>query len=224
MNDDDDVLGIITLEDIVEEILQAEIIDETDVIIDNKYRQKRKRKMSRHELKSVETEYSNVSDKTLKVIAQHLRTDYPIFGNSYIEPRALEKMIRNNLKQVDLSREGLESRTHHNHRLNLYTSGVASRRFILLLEGHAVVEFESGMRFHVGSFEVFGTSILSAIEANTSLTRFKGSTRSLFTSDCPAQAVQFVPDFSLSITTSCKYLQITAGSYLAAIRASNIVR
>jgi hypothetical protein len=133
-------------------------------------------------------------------------------------------MIRNNLKQVDLSREGLEARTHHHHRLNLYTSGASSRRFILLLEGQAVVEFESGMKFNIGSWEAFGTSILNAIEANTGLTNFKGSTRSLFTTNCPVQTLQFVPDFTLSVATNCKYLQITAGAYLAAIRVSNIVR
>jgi hypothetical protein len=139
--------------------------------------------MSRHhEIKGVETEYTNISDNSLKVIKNWLITNYTIFGSSYIEPRALNSLIRNNLHQVDVSHHGIDSRTHHLHRINLYVCGVPSRRFILILEGQGNIEFESGMKFHVNSWEAFGSSILTAIEANLSMTRFRGSTSSLFTS------------------------------------------
>lgn len=57
--------------------------------------------MSRPELpKGVETEYTNVSDNTIKVIAQWLKSNYAIFEESFLEPRALMQLIRNNLHQV----------------------------------------------------------------------------------------------------------------------------
>uniref|UniRef100_A0A1I7SCQ6 Metal transporter CNNM2 n=2 Tax=Bursaphelenchus xylophilus TaxID=6326 RepID=A0A1I7SCQ6_BURXY len=221
-DDEENAIGIITLEDIVEEILQAEIIDESDTIIDNRYRQKRARKVSRVDA-GIDTELKSIGVSAITVIANWLRSNFPVFQEQFLETRALVQLIKNNLHQVDFSRESVLDRHHKHHHLDLYTQGVISRRFILILEGAASAEFaDSNMKFQVGPWEAFGTAILHAIQGNVSVTKFKGSTRSLYNSH--NEAVQFIPDFTVTVTTHCKYLQITVPAFLAALKASNIVR
>ncbi|CAD5208982.1 unnamed protein product [Bursaphelenchus okinawaensis] len=147
MDDEENAIGIITLEDIVEEILQSEIIDESDTIIDNRYRQKRARKISRVDA-GVDTEFKTMSESAITVIAHWLRSNFPVFQEQFLEVRALVQLIKNNLHQVDFSRENVLEHRHKHHKLNLYTDGVVSRRFILILEGSAMVEFaELKMKF-----------------------------------------------------------------------------
>lgn len=45
-----------------------------------------------------------------------------------------------------------------------------------------------------------------------------------FAGNTGVQALQFVPDFSLTVDSHAKYFQLTAGAFLAAVRASRIVR
>ncbi|KAE9554293.1 hypothetical protein FO519_002464 [Halicephalobus sp. NKZ332] len=213
-----DVIGIITLEDIVEEILQAEIIDESDTIVDNKFRAKRVfSNDSKQGNPQLSYSWKNMSTSLAKTIQNWLLLRSPVFGTNFIEPRVLMLLIRKNAYKIEISRNKSTTPVY------LYKNGETSRKLILVLEGNATIYFpESNMKFKVGPWEYFGKEILDTIEKPSGL--FKGSLNSLLSEETNSliKMAEFTPDYDVFVKESCKYLQITAATYLNAVQVSDL--
>ena len=96
-----EVVGVVTLEDIVEEILQAEIVDETDAITDNVHRIKRRRFRDDYtHFLDAENSSFQISMQMQFVTIQWLTANLPAFTSKYINRNVIEKIIRQNVHKV----------------------------------------------------------------------------------------------------------------------------
>ncbi|RCN52535.1 hypothetical protein ANCCAN_01233, partial [Ancylostoma caninum] len=136
--DSDDVrlIGLVTLEDLLEEILQSEIVDESDSVLDNVNRSRRRTHQTRvSEVFCCEARSEPLSMNMLGVVSRWLAERHVFFSDKHMEIRAREKLIQKNIRHVILVSDK-EDRS-----VPLYEAGVASKRFILILEGKATVIF-----------------------------------------------------------------------------------
>ncbi|TKR73578.1 hypothetical protein L596_020876 [Steinernema carpocapsae] len=246
-----ELTGAVTLEDIVEEILQAEIMDETDAVTDNVHKLRRRNAQAR-DLTCCALEYDLASEiismQMQLVTLQWLMTNQRAFHPDLIDQSILEKIIRHNVRRVEISHlpEMSDPKTVIPKTAKLYSKGEPSEKFILILEGRAMVTIgQNMMTFEAGPWHYFGEDLLNRlmeVVKSTSGTGQQAQKRSLATcKSLPATTIVaasvnsstafaesrrtgFAPDFTAVIRDECTYLEISAQTYHLAYKSTLLYR
>ncbi|MFH4976128.1 hypothetical protein AB6A40_002837 [Gnathostoma spinigerum] len=227
-----DLVGVITLEDIVEEILQSEIVDEFDVVTDNVTHRKRTHFQSRDVSKLFEKDIQEtmVSMQLQMATVQWLVANEAAFSETLIDRTVLLRLIRNNVRRVDLST--LMALSCDNgvptvpRTAKLYTKGELTDIFTLILEGRAVVVIGQGeMKFEAGPWHIFGVEVLNKLVANVnSLARSTSAGDGMEMSKIRRPDLAFVPDYSVIVKEDCTFLEVSSTTYINAYRATLMQR
>ncbi|CAG5132938.1 unnamed protein product [Candidula unifasciata] len=153
-------LGVITLEDVIEEILQSEIVDETDLKMDN-------RQKGQPLLKQKEDYQLLVADTRTYTLPKHLAFAAFQFLTTTVEPFSDVHLARNVLKTLmrkDIVVTLTPSATHPNKNY-IFRKGIPSDKFVLILQGTVEVEIGGeSMVFETGPFSYFGVECINIWE------------------------------------------------------------
>lgn len=168
-----EVLGIVTLEDVIEEIIKSEILDETDLYTDNKTKKKiahREKKQDFSAFKPTENELRvKISPQLLLATLRFLATEVESFSATQMSEKILLRLLKHpnviqELKYDDKDKKMSEHYLFHRNKPVDY--------FILILQGKVEVEAgKEGMKFEAGAFSYYGVLSLTSSPVPLSLSR-----------------------------------------------------
>lgn len=196
------------------------------------------------------------------VTMQWLATNHPAFHEEFISYSVLEKVIRQNvhkvcfpglaqkhflLIQVELTHLGdiKDPNMVLPRNSRLYTKKEPSDKFILILEGRALVTIgQTEMTFEAGPWHCFGNELLDRLHQITNNMRSGQPTQSPRSShgalaigstaasnstaaisqltEVDMKKISFIPDFTATIRDDCTFLEISAQTYLLAYKSTLI--
>ncbi len=160
-----------TLEDIIEEIIQQEIVDETDVIADNRTKRKLKREGRKGKenimLNQPEERVRrvNVSPQLTLAVFQYLTTSIEPFKSPPMSDSVLKKLLSLDVfREVKLKKDKTKMNEED---LVIIQKGTAIDYFILIIEGRVEVNIgREELVFESGPFTYFGIQVLNNVMEN----------------------------------------------------------
>ncbi|XP_068166642.1 metal transporter CNNM4 isoform X2 [Antennarius striatus] len=236
-----EVLGLVTLEDVIEEIIKSEILDESDLYMDNRTRKKVAPNKNKRDFSAFKHESESkvkVSPQLLLAAHRFLATEVSLFSPSQISDKVLLRILRHPDVIQDIKFNENERRSSHHY---VYQRGKPVDYFVLILQGR--VEVEAGnenMKFETGPFSFYGvmalssptlefrspshisglnrTASLSGTDRPESLS-ISGSNTQLNNS-IPLQ--QYTPDFNVRALTDLQFVKVTRSQYQNGLMASRL--
>ncbi|XP_067288854.1 metal transporter CNNM3 isoform X2 [Pseudorasbora parva] len=230
-----EVLGLVTLEDVIEEIIKSEILDESDGYMDMKV----KRPMAPLEIplepRSVHDEFSifkppegepkiRTSPQLLLATHRFLSREVEHFSPQRVSERVLFHLLRHPSvnQEVKFDPGNRLSPDHY-----LYTRNHPVDYFILLLQGRVEVEIgKEGLKFENGAFTYYGVSALTAPSSvhQSPVSTQRQSPRDPFELGEATSPSSYCPDYTVRALTDLQLIKVTRLQYLNALMASRVAQ
>ncbi|XP_054277203.1 unextended protein-like isoform X1 [Macrosteles quadrilineatus] len=230
-----ETVGLITLEDVIEELIQAEIMDETDVWNDNRSKNRRSQNRSiKKDFTSFaersENQRIHISPQLTLATFQFLSTSVDAFKPDSISETILSRLLKQDIiYHIKVKHRDTGKTDPHTI---IYQQGKAADYFVLILEGRVEVTMgRENLVFESGPFTYFG---MQALTQNVGVGEPKQESPTAQSAQ-PLGSLQsvhletllrytFVPDYTVRAVADTYYLRIKRSFYLAAKRATLMER
>ncbi|XP_040848114.1 metal transporter CNNM2 isoform X2 [Ochotona curzoniae] len=244
-----EVLGIVTLEDVIEEIIKSEILDETDLYTDNRTKKKvahRERKQDFSAFKQTDSEMKvKISPQLLLAMHRFLATEVEAFSPSQMSEKILLRLLKhpNVIQELKYDEKNKKAPEFY-----LYQRNKPVDYFVLILQGKVEVEAgKEGMKFEASAFSYYGVMALTA-SPGTWLPQDRSPPRpcGLNHSDSLSRSERieavtptlgsgnnqlgssflqvYVPDYSVRALSDLQFVKISRQQYQNALMASRMDR